>query len=96
MNINKFIFLFFTFLLMLAISASLSTRAVGGEWQPMTRTESFVIKDDRGIRKGKLESDRVRGGYKIKDNYGITIGRVDSVKGSLTNSRYNFKIERKR
>ena len=66
-------------------------------WCSKTRVDQeFTVKDKRGVRIGKIVTDHVRGGYKIQDTYGITRGRIETNKGSLTSDRYNTYIERKR
>lgn len=88
MNINDILFIILTFFLMVGVA---TLNSANGREHKKAVYESFVIKDKRGVRTGRIVTDFVRGGYKIQNNYGVTIGRIKG--GKLPNK---ITIERKR
>ena len=72
MNINHVLLMIFTFFMVLALSAMLGREANGGA----RKHEEYVIKDNRGVRIGRVVTDHVRGGYKLQNNYGVTKSRI--------------------
>lgn len=84
---NNLVKVVLAFLIISVISCFLSTYVFAAG----RKHEEYVIKDNRGVRIGRIVTDHVRGGYKIQNNYGVTKSRIKA--GRLPDK---FTIERKR